>query len=277
MIRRLLIAALFSVLPVTAAFAQSTKPQNIADVLHMSDLIAVMQEEGLTYGRDLKIELFPEAGGQRWDGIVSTIYDAERMKQSFDKVFFEELQQNAASMPDILAFFGTERGQRIVRLEIAARRKLLDTAAEEAAKVAVDNMRAERDPRLALLTEFANENDLIEQNVTGALNSNLAFYRGLSEGGAFSVNEMTEEEILADVWSQEPDIRAETEDWLFPFLSLAYGPLSDAEIQAYLEFSRTPAAKSLNNALFVAFDRMFDTISYDLGRAAADMLAGQDI
>ena len=85
---------------------------------------------------------------------------------------------------------------------------------------------AERDPRLDLLDRFAEANDLIEENVSGALNSNLAFYRGMSEGGAFTGAEMTEEEMLSEVWSQEDDIRAETAGWLYPFLMLAYESVS---------------------------------------------------
>ena len=33
----------------------------------------------------------------------------------------------------------------------------------------------------------------------------------------------------------------------------------------------------MNTAMFAAFDEMFRAISRDLGRAAADMLSGQDI
>ena len=83
--------------------------------------------------------------------------------------------------------------------------------------------------------------------------------------------------MLADVWSQESDIRAETEGWLYPFLALAYKPLSDADMQAYLTFSESEASRVMNAAMFAAFDEMFRDISRDLGRAAADMLSGQDI
>ena len=110
----------------------------------------------------------------------------------------------------------------------------------------------------------------------GAMNANLAFYRGLSESGAFPA-EMTEDQMLSDVWAQEPDVRAETTDWLYPFLSLAYQPLSDDQLEAYIAFSETAAGDRLNGALFAAFDKVFTQISYDLGRAAAGQMQGEDI
>jgi hypothetical protein len=99
----------------------------------------------------------------------------------------------------------------------------------------------------------------------------------MSDGGAFDDAQMTEAEMLADVWSQEPDIRAETEGWLYPFLALAYEPLSDADIEAYLAFSESQAGQAMNAALFAAFDKVFSDISRDLGRAVAEMLSGRDI
>ena len=38
--------------------------------------------------------------------------------------------------------------------------------------------------REQMVPEFAEANDLIELNVVGALNSNLAFYRGMADGAA---------------------------------------------------------------------------------------------
>jgi hypothetical protein len=83
--------------------------------------------------------------------------------------------------------------------------------------------------------------------------------------------------MLTDVWTQEDSIRTETEDWLFPYLTLSYEPLDDAELQAYVDFSDTPAGKRLNTALFAAFDTVFSDISHALGAAAARQMQGEDI
>jgi hypothetical protein len=263
-------------LPVLPAQAQVADPGAVADALRIDEVMGVMQAEGLDYGAQLEAELFPGGGGARWQAAVARIYDAAAMERRFSQVFGAEIGDEPEAMAAIVDFFGDARGQRIVTLEIEARRALLDEAVEDAAKVAFQDMEAERDPRIGLLQRFAEANDLIEQNVAGALNSNLAFYRGLSEGGAFG-EAMAEPDILADVWSQEADIRAETEDWLFPYLALAYQPLPDEDVEAYIAFSETGAGEALNAALFAAFDAIFTDISEELGRSAAQLLSGQDI
>jgi hypothetical protein len=270
----ILVAAFFSALPLRAA---SADPAALLTTLRIPEMIAVMQDEGIAYGDELEEQLFPGAGGARWDQAVAQVYDEPALLERFQSAFAANLAADPQAVDRIVGFFGTDRGQQILSLEIEARRALLDEAVEEAAAVAVDDMRARDDPRLALLERFATANDLIEQNVSSALNANFAFYRGMSDGGAFDDAQMTEADMLADIWSQEPEIRAETEGWLYPFLALAYEPLSDADIEAYLAFSESQAGQAMNAALFAAFDEVFSDISRDLGRAVAEMLSGRDL
>jgi len=270
----ILVAAFLCALPLRAA---SADPAALLTTLRIPEMIAVMQDEGIAYGDELEEQLFPGAGGARWDQAVARVYDEPALLERFQSAFAARLAADPQAMDQIAGFFGTDRGQQILILEIEARRALLDEAVEEAAAVSVDDMRARDDPRLALLERFATANDLIEQNVSGALNANFAFYQGMSDGGAFDGAKMTEADMLAEVWAQEPDIRAETESWLYPFLALAYKPLSDADVEAYLAFSESGAGRAMNAAMFAAFDEVFREISRDLGRAAAEMLSGQDI
>lgn len=277
-LRRLAVQTAAAIAALVLPFeARAVTPAEVAQTLRVGETIAVMQEEGIAYGEDLEAELFPGAGGARWDGVVALIYDRATMEQRFLASLTERLGTNAEELGAINAFFASERGQRILDLEIEARRALLDETVEEAAQVAVQEMQADDDPRFRLLERFAEANDLIEENVSGALNANLAFYRGMSDGGAFRGAEMTEEEMLSEVWSQEAEIRAETVSWLYPYLMLAYEPLSDEDMEAYIAFSESAAGATMNTALFGAYDELFGTISHDLGRAAAEMLSGQDI
>ena len=62
-----------------------------------------------------------------------------------------------------------------------------------------------------------------------------------------------------------------------PFLMLAYQPLSDQELDAYIAFSTTPAGQKANRAVFAAFDAMFVQVSKELGQSAGRLMAGQDI
>lgn len=244
--------------------------------MQIGPIIDVMQVEGVTYGDTLATDLFPGGADSRWPQIVAGIYDAQGMKDTFNARFAQELSGDAAVIAEIEDFFGSDRGQRILTLEVSARRALLDDAVEDAAKVAAADMARDQDPRLALIRDFAVAGDLIEMNVAGAMNANLAFYQGMAETGGFGLA-LTEDQILSDVWGQEPEVRANTEEWLFPYLALAYRPLSDADLEAYTAFWESAAGKQLNRALFAAFDVVFTDISRDLGRAAARQMQGDDI
>ncbi|PZQ95609.1 MAG: hypothetical protein DI533_18335 [Cereibacter sphaeroides] len=274
---------LLRILPVLWLFllapfgASAAEPADVSAALRLSDVISVMHDEGIGYGDELRGELFPEAAGARWSELVGGIYDETRMQLRFSQAFERRLGDDPDALQVLVDFFASDRGQRIVGLEIDARRALLDDSVEEAAKGKLEAMRADRDPRLDLLEKFAATNDLIEENVAGSLNANLAFYQSMADAGAFGADGMSQDNILSDVWSQEPEVRTETEAWLYPYLAMAYGPLSDDDLQAYIAFSETPEAQVLNEALFGAFDEVFVQISGDLGRAAAGVLAGQDI
>ena len=108
------------------------------------------------------------------------------------------------------------------------------------------------------------------------MSGNLAFMTGMASTGAYG-SDMPEDQILSDIWAQEDQVRADTSTWLYAYLGLAYSPLSEAEMNAYVEFWESPAGQRLNAALFTAFDRVFRQVSHDLGRAAGRAMQGSDI
>jgi hypothetical protein len=244
------------------------------DALGMPEIIEVMRDEGIDYGETIRADLLGGQGGSGWTETVAGIYDTDAMQREMLEGF--ESRLDGIEIDPLLKFFGSERGQRIVALEVEARRSLLSDEVEEAAKAAAADLAAEDPERFGLLTDFVEANDLVESNVIGALNSNYAFYTGLAAGDAFQ-EDLSEADILSDVWSQEEAIRSDTEEWVYSYLTLAYDPLSDEDIEAYTALSRTPEGRALNRALFGAFDDLFVDISRRLGEGAAGILAGQDI
>lgn len=275
------LAAVFASLLLTVAMAATpVRAQDAAaigpmfEALGLGELLEIMREEGLGYGADLREELFPTRGAEEWPEVVSEIYRVDRMAEAIREGLAAELTPDEIAA--ITAFFADEDGARIVELELAARRALLDPAVEESATETWTALEADGDPRWAQLQEFAQVNDLVERNVAGAMTSNYAFYMGLIDGKAFDFT-MTEQEILADVWSQEQSIREETADWVYSFGALAYLPLSEEAFAEYIAFTATPEGQALNAALFTSFNDLFTAISRDLGLGAARFLAGQDI
>ncbi|MFZ3584601.1 DUF2059 domain-containing protein [Loktanella sp. DJP18] len=276
-IRTAFLAPLALIALVPLAQAQTTDAEKTAalfDALGLPDMIAIMREEGLAYGDEIATDLLSTTTNAKWDETVSDIYDLDRMRDGAAAALDAALAGN--DVDAMLAFFTSDLGAEIITLETSARRALLDDAVDEAAKQSAGVALEADTPRSQLVTRFVETNDLIDTNVVGAMNANFAFYMGLQDGGAFDA-ELTEDQVLTDVNDQEPQIRQNTTEWVYGFLMMAYQPLSDDELQAYIDFSATEPGQQLNAAMFDAFDQMFVTISRQLGRASAEYMAGQDI
>lgn len=248
----------------------------LIQALNLKEVVEVMQDEGLAYGNDLEAQMFPGKGGKSWSDSVKGIYAVDRILPNFSTAFEAALDQGGGDVDAMLAFVQSDLGHRAVTLEVSARQALLDQAVEDAAKVKLGQMQASDDPRLAAIKNFVVTNNLIESNVTGGLNANLAFYKGLATAGGLA-QPMSEEDMLSEVWSQEASLRADTEEWLYSFMALAYAPLTDAELQAYTDFSASKPGRDMNRAMFAAFDLVFVDVSGRLGHAAAQHVAGQNL
>ncbi len=264
--------------PATAAggVAAQRMAHALADVIALGELAEVMRLEGLRQAAEIGRELLPGGGGAAWLAEAGRLYDAVQLRAAVVAALAEAIGEKPGALAPARDFFASDFGQRIVALEIGARRVLLDDATEATLRERVAAMEAAGDPRLAAVRRFMAVNDLVEFNVAGGLNAHYAFYSGLIEGGAFEGG-VSEAEILADVWSQEETLREENVAWLESFLVLAYGPLEDAELEAYIAFSASEAGQQLNRALAAAFDRTFVTLSRGLGLAAARHLRGEEL
>jgi len=242
--------------------------------LALPEMIEIMRDEGLTYGATIGTDLFQGEPSPDWDVTVDQIYNYDAMVTRISGGLGTALGDS--NIQDMITFFEAEPGKSIVELEIAARRALMDEALEEASKEAAALALMDETPRAALVTRFIEANDLIETNVVGAMNSNYAFYIGLRDGGGFNTA-LTEDQILADVWSQEAEIRQNTSEWVYSYSLMAYQPLTDDVLETYIAFSQTDAGQALNAALFTVFDAMFEDISGALGRAASQQMMSQDL
>lgn len=267
-------------LALASAFASTAIAQDRAgvealfDTVGLPEMIEIMREEGLTYGAEIGEGIFNGSPSPDWNDAVSGIYDADRMQSSVLDELVVQLEGD--DVEAIQEFFGSELGQRIVSLEIAARRALLDDTVEAASKEVAALAMADETPRYELVTDFIDANDLIETNVAGAMNSNFAFYLGLMQGGALG-EDLSEAQILENLWGQEPEIRQNTVEWVYSFLMLAYQPLSDDELRAYTAFSMTDAGKDMNAAMFASFDGIFEDISRALAFASTQATLTEEL
>ena len=282
MLRAVLIPLILAVFG-PAALAQTAAPGSgpdispelgaLFDAVGMDENFEILAEIGLADAVELEDSMFPGRGGAAWRAILTGFYQPEPLQARFTQAFPAD-RMSREEMTAVTAFYRTDLGQRIVAGELSAWRAISDAASEEAANAAYFQLLEENSPRLALLSEFIEVNGFVDLNVSGALNSNFAFYRGLSDAGAYE-QALPPAMMLNEVWAQEPEIRRETVLWLYSFQLMAYQGLSDAEIETYVAFSQTPAAQAYNAALFIGFDMVFETMSYQLGSAAALFMSGE--
>ena len=269
-------ALILSVCLPGAAFALSEEESDarVAELLRVDEIALILRDEGLAHAAEIAESMFPERSAASWTLTVDGIYDAASMQLQMEEALGEALSVDEAA--PIIDFLGSALGQKIVGLELSARQAYAEDSVEEAAKDAWALIDGEDGPRARLIDRFVEINDLLEENVAAGLTANYEFLAGLNEGGAFP-DPMSEDMMLAEAYSSEGEIRAETEEWLGSFLNLAYDPLTDAELSDYIAFSATKAGRDFNRALFAGFDAMYDGISRALGRAAAVEMVSQDI
>ncbi|MGZ2257988.1 DUF2059 domain-containing protein [Roseobacter sp. A03A-229] len=267
--RSAVISVLFCVIALPAwADARVTV---LMDALRLPQLVQALRQEGMSDAEDLNADMLSGQGGAFWQQQVSSLYETRPMEDAFFHALKEGLDD--AALDVALQFFDSARGQRITELEIAARDAMADVAMEEAAAAAFDTL-PEDDRHAGLVSEFIALNDLLELNVALTMSSSYQFSRGLADGGML---EMSDEQILAQVWESEEGLRSDAEVWLRGYFFLAQQPLDLADLEAYVAFADSPAGADLNAALFAGYEAIFTDIAYGLGRAVAMNAAGNDI
>ncbi len=241
-------------------------------ILAVDEYIAITREEGLAEVDGLAMDMTGQAASPTMLQQMDQVYNTDRMRDTVLKEMADTLSDR--DIQASLIFFDSAPGLRIAELEVAARRAIMDKDVENAARMAWIQAEETHPWLVARVKDMITINDLIERNVSGALNSNFRFFQGLAEGNGL---EMSEEEMLSDVWAQEGDIRIESEAWLGGYLLLAYQPLSQQDLTDYLSFWDTDTGRALNAVLFSSFNKMYDDISFATGQVVAVNMSGQDL
>jgi hypothetical protein len=275
---RLHVVAVFMLLGCAALPVSLTAEEADAAVLYealrLSEIVAIMREEGLASAEQTALDLFGGTAPAGWAGAVEAIYDTERMETEVRAALDQATSE--VDLGPIVAFFTSDPGAGFVDLEVAARRALLDDEVERMAKEEAAVAASEKTPLFEQVDRFVTVNDLVEANVVAALNSSYAFTLGLLDGGGLPEG-VTEDDILGGIWAQEPQFRASTEEWIYAFLLMAYAPAAPEDVEAYIAFSETEAGRAANRAIFAAFDGVFESMSSALGRSAARFLASEEL
>ena len=248
----------------------TTEPTSISEVMKLADLAVLLHKEGLEHGRAIDRDMLGERGGPVWHRQVDKIYAADRISATLARDLEHGLSNSETAQ--IRTFFSAPLGQRILRLELEARLMMADSVFEERAIGDLGDRAHPGDAVFRSVQQFMQVNDLVDLNVTGALNANYQFLRSFALQGGGSE---PQSEILNSVWADAENVEANVTEWLQAYLLTAYDNLTPQERDAYVSFCRTAAGQALNRELFRSFDSLYQQISRELGKAAAHALVSE--
>lgn len=270
---RLTVLATATAVFATPLFAEADG-ETVYDVIGMPQIIEVMSKEGLGYTDGLARDFFAGGRPAAWDEAIDKIYGPEALGAAMRSEFLRAVGDE--TFPEVVDFYSSDVGQKIISLEVSARTAMLEDDLTEALEADVRANPERNDIVFNQVEAFIEGNDLINENTIGGMNANIEFYRGLVSirDGAFA---FTEDQILEEVWSQEAEIRENTTTWLYAYYLFAHAPLSEAERDQIIEISQSAEGRALNAALFEAFDEVFKDISFALGATIAELSLSQDL
>ncbi len=245
------------------------------EAMGMYEMLPIMAEEHVMGAEAMQAGLFPGRGGEAWQQRIASIHSPERLVTLFE-ANFPSSDVSAETIRAVTDFMQSDAGQRLIQGEIAARRAFLEEDAIANGNAALLLAMETGDARLESLRAFNEVNDLINRNVSGALNARFSLFRGLADGGAFE-DDMGEDLMIDDVLAHEPQIREATVEWLFSFQATAYADVENSDLEAYVAHSESEAGQEIIAALFIAFDNLLGTLNYDVGYAAAPYIGGEDL
>lgn len=267
----LIVSATLIAMSPTTATANAMVDRYFA-AFKMEDVFEILRDEGISSALEIAEEEEGISASPAWTSRVEAIYAIDKMDATFRHGLAGAANLDVSE--EALAFFEAELGRRIVNIEIDARRALGQDGVEDEMRERAKALEEEDPDRLKLYDQFIDVNALVDSNVMGALNSNLAFYQGLGTNPLFGA--MDESSMLSQVYDQEPEIREDMEDWTMNFSVLAYSLLTEKELRDYIAISGTRSGQVLNTALFAGFDKVFAFQSFELGRAMAEFMVGDD-
>jgi hypothetical protein len=123
---------------IQAQTIQAEVAKQVLRALGLSDVIAVMRQEGLAQGDEMSGARLPSGAASDWQRSLEMIYNVDRMGKTVTRRFFKELED--VDMAPVLAFLTSPTGQRLVALELSAREAMMEGDIEQAARAAFEGL-----------------------------------------------------------------------------------------------------------------------------------------
>lgn len=218
-------------------------------------------------------QLLPEIDPQGWAEALDALYAPERAFSDFETTW-DGFDVSAETREEILAFYHSPLGQRVVAAQVAAVGAMATAEGLTAAREAYAEAEAADDPRLAVQSDYRIAMNSLDRSIATQLNSQLAFWRGLRDGlgtGAEAIMG-SESDFMTQLSSGLTARRASQEERLAVTNFAHFSTFSEDEMARMLAFNLSPPGRALNGTAFLIYETMSDSREYALGQIMAEFM-----
>jgi len=246
--------------------------EQLYQLLHLDELVEIVSEEGLADANATADAYLQGVTRGGFGASIAKIYDKNSLSSRVKAMFAKALPARSADR--LIGFYNSDLGLQVSQLEVSARRAITDPSIEDYVIELVLEAEAQGKLRPQLLRSAIKEMDWVKQNLAGAFEARFAFLEALSQVEALQLDRG---QIFTLMQSDQEALSKEIEEWLLGYMHMAYSPLSDDELTAYLAFQTSPEGMDLNAALFDTFNKLTTENAQQLGQFTASALSAQDL
>jgi hypothetical protein len=252
--------------------AQDDTTAMLFDALRMDILEEVIITEGQGHIRETAETYLDQ---RRVDGFVQQtqyIYDPQSIRDRIYAGMRDGLTEDQRAVA--LAFYQSDLGTLVAELEATARQAISADEVEEAAYSIAQSASEQDDPRIATIERAIEDLELVEMNMSGAMNAQYSFLMRLTKVDRLG---LSQGEILSMLDEAAEDTMGSIAEWLVAFMYMAYAPLDDEQLDQYVSYQLSENGDAVNKALFKLFNEIERDSSAALGKELAEALQSQEL
>jgi hypothetical protein len=214
-----------------------------------------------------------DADFQKLKLAVSVAYAPERLRLATRK------QLAVALTPDdtkqVLAWLSTKLGTRITQLEETANAD--PVKAQERLAGGSKFVDALPPPRKTRIERFERAVEAVQTNLNVIVDTNIGIARGIALAMPGDAPAIDIDAVVAQIESQRPMLENTLRPQVIASLAMTYQPLSDADLDAYIEFLESPVGRKYVTGSSLALEKALSDAALELGRQMAKKSATQSL
>lgn len=265
-----IVAGMFAVLPQRVYAAQST--EHLLKLIGFDAFVSALSQS--FQDSDNAMAQSDEGFGVAWDLAAKQIFPSDDMFQDITGEIDGSLE--AEEIDEMVQFFETGLGKKVTDMEVAAQTGEASLRLEvEGAQILAEMIENDVD-RLERYTSMVEALGVVESQVATAMNINFAIMSGMAASGKLPY-EMSEEEILGNIASQQDLMRADIQNSVYVTFAFTYQGLSDAELDEYIAFLTSDNGRALYGSINRATETVLNVRAHAFGARLMELQGVQEL